>query len=100
MLSWWITWIITEVNMRKMHNFPHPGKVLRKYLSEKLILIEVRLQMIGSAEHHVARVVAARMPNAKSEVFAGHGHMLHLEASGRFHNRVLEFLASARQSGL
>jgi pimeloyl-ACP methyl ester carboxylesterase len=44
----------------------------------------------------LARVVAARMPNAKSEVFTGHGHMLHLEASDRFHNRVLEFLASAR----
>jgi hypothetical protein len=83
MLSWWTTWIITEVNMSKMHNLPYPGEVLRKYLSEKLILIEVGLRMIGLAKHHVARAVAARMPNAKLEVLAGHGHMLHLEASAR-----------------
>jgi pimeloyl-ACP methyl ester carboxylesterase len=69
--------------MRKMHNLPHPGEVLRKYLSEKLILIEVGLRAMGSAKYHVARAVAARMPNAKLEVFAGHGHMLHLEASAR-----------------
>jgi len=41
----------------------------------------------------LAREVAARMPNARAEVFEGHGHMLHLEAGERFHRTLLAFLA-------
>lgn len=40
-----------------------------------------------------AREVAARMPNARVEVFEGNGHMLHLEATERFNRTLLGFLA-------
>ena len=40
-----------------------------------------------------AREVAAKMPNARVEVFEDYGHMLHLEAGERFHRTLLAFLA-------
>lgn len=40
-----------------------------------------------------AREVAAKMPNARADVFDGYGHMLHLEAGERFHRTLLAFLA-------
>jgi pimeloyl-ACP methyl ester carboxylesterase len=40
----------------------------------------------------LAREVAAKMPNARAEVFEGFGHMLHLEAGERFHRTLLAFL--------
>jgi pimeloyl-ACP methyl ester carboxylesterase len=40
----------------------------------------------------LARKVAAKMPNARAEVFEGFGHMLHLEAGERFHRTLLAFL--------
>lgn len=40
-----------------------------------------------------AKEVAARMPNARHEVFEGFGHMLHLEAPERFNRSVISFLA-------
>jgi pimeloyl-ACP methyl ester carboxylesterase len=40
-----------------------------------------------------AKEVAASMPNARYEVFEGHGHMLHLEATERFNRALLAFLA-------
>lgn len=41
-----------------------------------------------------AREVAARMPDAKVDVFENYGHMLHLEAPERFNRAVLQFLAA------
>lgn len=41
-----------------------------------------------------AREVAAKMPDAKVEVFENNGHMLHLEAGERFHKTLLDFLAA------
>jgi pimeloyl-ACP methyl ester carboxylesterase len=40
----------------------------------------------------LAREVAAKMPNARAEVFENNGHMLHLEAPDRFHTLVVNFL--------
>ena len=40
-----------------------------------------------------AREVAAKMPNARVDVFEEFGHMLHLEAGERFHRTLLAFLA-------
>jgi pimeloyl-ACP methyl ester carboxylesterase len=43
----------------------------------------------------MAREVAAKMPNAKAEVFEGFGHMLHLEAPERFNTMLLNFLGQS-----
>lgn len=40
----------------------------------------------------LAREVAARMPNARADVFENYGHMLHMEAPERFHATLLSFL--------
>jgi pimeloyl-ACP methyl ester carboxylesterase len=47
----------------------------------------------GKMGHNVelARELAAKMPNAKVEVFEGTGHLIHLEAPQRFNDTVLRF---------
>ncbi|WP_151448442.1 alpha/beta fold hydrolase [Lacisediminimonas profundi] len=40
----------------------------------------------------MAREVAARMPNARADVFEGNGHMLHMEAPERFNSTLIGFL--------
>jgi len=52
--------------------------------------MEVRARMGDNAK--LARDLAARMPNAKVEVFEGIGHVVHLEAVERFNNSALGFL--------
>jgi len=41
---------------------------------------------------HLAKDLAANMPNAHVEVFAGVGHLIHLEAPQKFNEAVLRFL--------
>jgi pimeloyl-ACP methyl ester carboxylesterase len=52
--------------------------------------MEVRARMGDNAK--LAWDLAARMPNAKVEVFEGIGHVVHLEAVERFNNSALNFL--------
>lgn len=40
----------------------------------------------------MAREVAAKMPNARADVFEGNGHMLHMEAPERFNSTLTGFL--------
>lgn len=40
-----------------------------------------------------AQELAPKMKNARVEVFDGVGHLIHMEAAGRFHDAVLRFLA-------
>ena len=39
-----------------------------------------------------ATALAARMPNGRAEVFAGIGHLVHMEATDRFNATMLDFL--------
>jgi pimeloyl-ACP methyl ester carboxylesterase len=43
----------------------------------------------------LARAHAAKMPNARVEVFEGIGHLPHLEAPERFNEVLLRFLSEA-----
>ena len=45
MLNWLTTLTITEINMSKMHNPPHPGEVIREYFPETLTLTEVATRL-------------------------------------------------------
>jgi len=54
--------------------------------------MEVRARMGENAK--LAQDIAARMPNAKAQVFDGIGHVVHLEALERFNRSMLEFLAA------
>jgi len=54
----------------------------------------LRAKMGENAE--LAKGLAARMTNAKVEVFAGIGHLVHLEAKDRFNKAMLSFLDSGR----
>ena len=56
--------------------------------------MEVRAKMGDNAK--LARELAARMANAKIEVFEGIGHVVHLEATARFNASMLAFLDSPR----
>jgi pimeloyl-ACP methyl ester carboxylesterase len=44
----------------------------------------------------LARELAAKMPNAKVEVYEGVGHLAHLEATEKFNAAMLAFLTAAR----
>jgi len=54
--------------------------------------MEVRARMGENAK--LAEAIAARMPNAKVQVFDGIGHVVHLEALDRFNRTMLEFLGA------
>jgi len=56
--------------------------------------MELRARMGDNAR--LARELAARMPNAKVEVFDGIGHLVHMEAVQRFNASVLSFLNAPR----
>ncbi|MDO9428822.1 MAG: alpha/beta hydrolase [Methylobacterium sp.] len=50
----------------------------------------LRARMGDNAAH--AQALAARMPDGRTEVFSGIGHLVHMEAPSRFNATVLEFL--------
>lgn len=50
----------------------------------------LRAGMGQNAAH--ARALAAQMPNGRAEVFAGIGHLVHMEATNRFNATMLDFL--------
>jgi pimeloyl-ACP methyl ester carboxylesterase len=56
--------------------------------------MELRPRMGDNAR--LARELAARMPNAKVEVFEGVGHLVHMEAVQRFNTSALSFLNAQR----
>ena len=56
--------------------------------------MEVRAKMGENAK--LARELAARMANAKIEVYEGIGHVVHLEATARFNASMLAFLNAPR----
>ena len=56
--------------------------------------MELRPRMGDNAR--LARELAARMPNAKVEVFEGIGHLVHMEAVQRFNTSALSFLNAQR----
>ena len=50
---------ITEINMSKMHNPPHPGEVLREYLPGTLTLMEVATRL-GVTRQELSAVLNGR----------------------------------------
>lgn len=56
--------------------------------------MELRARMGDNAR--LARELAAKMPNAKVEVYDGIGHLVHMEATARFNASVLAFLNAPR----
>ena len=55
-----------------------------------------RLRPLMGENAKLARDIAAKMPNAKIEVYEGVGHLVHLEATEKFNAAVLAFLNAPR----
>ena len=56
--------ITTEANMSRMHNPPHPGAVLREWLSEGMTVTD------AAAALHVARVTLSKILNGSAGISA------------------------------
>lgn len=78
----WMTETVTEANMTRMHNPPHPGEVLRAYLGDitiseaalKLGVNRVTLSRVVSGSSGISADMAYRLAQAfgtSAEMWAG-----------------------------
>ena len=64
MPNWSIIRIITEANMSRMHNPPHPGAVLREWLPEEMTVTDAATSL------KVARVTLSKILNGNAGISA------------------------------
>jgi addiction module HigA family antidote len=101
----WITATITEANMTRMHNPPHPGEVLRAYLGDititeaalKLGVNRVTLSRVVSGSSGISADMAYRLAQAfgtSAEMWAGMQMQYELYQASKIKRPMIDRLAA------